>query len=83
MYHPDLREELRFLKARLLYKTKKLDEAIASNNDPEKIAQLKQEIKEIEEKLHICETEADADEKSSNEEWQQSHTKGPSSGDER
>ena len=60
MYHPDLREEIKFLKARLLYKTKKLDESIAAKEGPEKLALLKKEVQEIEEKLHVCQVEMDA-----------------------
>jgi DNA repair exonuclease SbcCD ATPase subunit len=67
MYHPDLREEIKFLKARLLYKTKKLDEARAANLGPEKLSELNDLIKELEEKLHLCQTEVDAQAESDNE----------------
>lgn len=61
MYHSDLREEIRFLTARLLYKTKKLDEAMAAA-DSEKAAILQGQILEIEEKIQVCQAEAAAQE---------------------
>lgn len=68
MYHSDLREEIKFLKARLLYKTKKLNEAKLANIDPEMQSILQHEVKELEEKLNLCQTEADAQAESENEE---------------
>jgi hypothetical protein len=73
MYHPDLREEIKFLKARLLYKTKKLNEAVAANDDPEKVNALTTDVAEIQEKLSLCQTEVDAQDKNEDDEWQQSH----------
>jgi hypothetical protein len=67
MYHPDLREEIRFLKARLLYKTKKLEEATATNSGPEIIAGLATQIKEMVDKMAGCQTKVEAQEESENQ----------------
>jgi hypothetical protein len=60
VYHPDLRQEIEFLKARLLYKTKKLDEAVLNTGDSERIETLKEQILLIETKLQICREESKA-----------------------
>ncbi len=73
MYHPYLREEVRFLKARLLYKVKKLDEAVAASNDGEQIDKLKSDVAEIETKLQICYEEMKAQGEEENEAGRTSH----------
>lgn len=60
MFHPDLREEIRYLNARLLYKTKKRDEALAEGDNEKATALLKQ-IQEIEEKIEICNVKVGAE----------------------
>ena len=74
MYHYDIREEIRFLTARLLYKIKKLDEAVAAVSN-EKALVLREQILEIEEKIQICQAEAAAlDDQETGEEPGKAHT---------
>lgn len=60
VYHSDIRQEIGYLKARLLYKLKKLDEAMANGESPQRIDALKEQVREIDEKLQACREEARA-----------------------
>jgi hypothetical protein len=70
MFYHDLHEEIRYLKSRLLYKTKKLDEAVLSKESEERIVSIKEQIKDIEQKLQICTEELRSQEDGRKEDWE-------------
>lgn len=69
MFYHDLHEEVRYLKSRLHYKSKKLEEALSSSEEAEAIKILQTQIKEIEQKLQVCNEELRSQNDTINEEW--------------
>lgn len=69
MFYHDLNEEIRYLKSRLTYKKKKLDEALLTRENEEAIKKIKEQITEVEEKLQICTEELQSQNDSMNDDW--------------
>jgi len=72
MYYHDLSKEIQYLKSRLLYKTKRLDEAVASSQSEESIDNIRLQIRELEEKIALCSEELKSQDDAEGEEWRRS-----------
>ena len=68
MFYHDLHEEIRYLKSRLVYKGK-LDEAVLAKDSEERIAGIREQIRDIEQKLQICTEELRSQEDGRKEDW--------------
>lgn len=71
MYYHDLKQEINYLKSRLSYKLKRLDEAELAKEGNAMTQRIKEQIREIEEKLQVCKEELRSQEETENKEWRE------------